>query len=162
MRVGDERAQVADDRLHDEGGDLPLAQQPLDLVQRVGVERALYLQAAAQQVGQILPVCGGAHAHRAEGVAVVAVLDGHELRAAGGGHGQLEGDLHRLGATGGAVASLQTARGDVCELPRQLRPGPIEVRGVNVVRALEAAQARADLPHVPAEIAHAPAGGEST
>src|SRR3569623_3822609 len=40
--IGDEGAQIADDRLHDEGGNVALLQQCLDLAEGLAIERRLY------------------------------------------------------------------------------------------------------------------------
>src|SRR3954452_18135891 len=80
--LGDDGAEVTDDRLHDEGGDVALLQQRLDLAQGLVIQRRLNLVAVGQEVLERLAVVRSADAHGGDGVAVVAVLDGDERAAA--------------------------------------------------------------------------------
>jgi hypothetical protein len=98
--LGDEGAEVADDRLHDEGGNVALLQQLLDLAKSLVIQRRLDLVAVGQEVLERLAVVRRADAHGGDRVAVVAVLDGHERAAAGVGHGDLQRAFDRFRAAG--------------------------------------------------------------
>ena len=101
-----------------------------------------------------------ADAHGGDGVAVVAVLDGDELAAAGVGHGDLQRAFDRFGAAGGAVGDRELAGRDAGEHFGELDPGAVEVVGMNVIGAIELPRRRADLGVPPAQVADAPAHHE--
>src|SRR4051812_6489961 len=88
--LGDDGAKVADDRLHNERGNIALLQQRLDLAEGLVVQRRLNLVAVRQKVLERVAVARCPDTPGGDGVAMVAVLDGDELAAAGVGHGDLQ------------------------------------------------------------------------
>src|SRR3954469_23079066 len=86
----DDGAKVANDRLHNERGNIALLQQRLDLAEGLVIQRRLNLEAVRQKVLERVAVARCSDAPGRDGVAMVAVLDGDELAAAGVGHGDLQ------------------------------------------------------------------------
>jgi len=64
-------------------------------------------------------------AHGGDGVAMVAVLHGHEAPAARVGHGDLQRAFDGFGAAGGAVGDRELARRDAGEHFGELGPGAV-------------------------------------
>ena len=113
--------------------------------------------AVGKQVPIPLPEAGVTHAHRADGVAVVAALDGDELVALRVRHGGLERYLDRLRPAGRAVAFDEFPRRHLRQEFRKLRPRFVEVTGAHVVGPVELPYRIADLRDAPADVPDAPA-----
>ena len=73
--LGNEHAEVDADRLHDERGDIAPLQSPLDLVERLLVQRRFNLGAMRQKIPDALALLRVADAQAAERVAVIALLE---------------------------------------------------------------------------------------
>jgi hypothetical protein len=155
---GDQHAEVAHHRLHDERGDLLVLQQPLHAIRGPVVQRRFDLPAVRDQVRIRLAITG--EAAPPDGVAMVAASQGDEARATRSGHRHLQRDLDGFGAAGGAVTFRQLAGRDLGQAFCQLRPAAVQVVRMDVGGAVKVSDGSADFLVPPAEIADAPAGCE--